>query len=136
MAHPSTHLIIEDSLQQVADTAGDPTARVYKRLFALRPDFEEMFIMDVDGGVRGNMLTTCLDCIMGIAEGKDTPRFLLEAAELHHDGYGVSAEDIRLMFAVIRDEFREILGARWTAEMERGWAVVLGELAGINVFVR
>ena len=123
---------IEDTLQRLADTVGDPQPLVYARLFALRPDFEPMFDLDSDGGVRAAMLETCFDCILGQAAGSPSPRFHLEAARLQHDGYGLTAEDIDLIFAAIRDVCHDTLGEDWTEERDAAWTSLLDELAGLT----
>jgi len=110
--------IILDTLEHVAEREGDPYEKIYARLFETHPDFEELFVMDTDGGVRANMLTSSLTCMIGIAEGEDTARNLLAAAHVHHDGYGLQDKDIDVMFETMRDVFREILSDNWTDETE------------------
>lgn len=124
--------LIVHSLECVVAQVGDPNDRVYARLFSKHPEFEDLFCMDVDGAVRANMLITSIDCLLGVAEGRETPRLLLEAARVHHDGYGVEAKDINVMFEVIRDEFCDIVGPKWTTDMEAAWASLLDELSDIE----
>jgi len=124
--------LIEASLERVVEIAGDPKDRVYARLFKQRPDFEELFCMDVDGSVRANMFATSINCLLGVADGSDTPRLLLEAARMDHDGYGLDSSDIDLMFSVMRDEFRHLLGSEWTQETEAAWSSLLQELEEIG----
>jgi hypothetical protein len=81
--------IITSTLETVAERCGDPKERVFKRLYELDPKFEPLFVMDTDGGVRGSMLETSLNCMIGVAQGESqTPRLLIEAARMIHDGYG------------------------------------------------
>lgn len=124
--------LIDDTLQRLADTVGDPQPLVYARLFALRPDFEPMFDLDSDGGVRAAMLETCFDCILGQAAGSPSPRFHLEAARLQHDGYGLTAVDLILIFAAIRDVCRDTLGYDWTEKRDAAWTSLLDELARLT----
>jgi len=124
--------IIMDTLERVAEREGDPNQKIYDRLFAIHPEFEELFVMDKDGGVRANMLTSSLNCIIGVAEDDDTPRNLLAAARIHHDGYCLEDKDIDVMFEIMRDVFRDILGDSWTVQTEAAWDWVLGELARIG----
>ncbi|WP_018148109.1 globin [Henriciella marina] len=124
--------LIEDTLQRLADTVGDPQPLIYARLFALRPAFEAMFDLDSDGGVRAAMLETCFDCILGQAAGSPSPRFHLEAARLQHDGYGLTAEDLDLIFSVIRDVCRDTLGDDWTEKRDAAWTSLLDELARLT----
>lgn len=120
-----------DTLERVATREGDPHDRIYARLFEVHPEFLDLFVMDTDGGVRASMLTSSIDCLIGIAEGKDTPRLLLEAARVHHDSYGLASKDIDVMFEIMRDVFRDILGDDWSAQMETAWTDILLELADI-----
>ena len=116
------------TLTQVAERHGDPTVKVYARLFELHPEFERLFALDRDGGVRASMLQTCIECIIGTAEQKDTARYVIEAARLHHAGYGVPEEQLDLMFVAMRDVFRGIIGADWTPAMETEWTALLAAL--------
>ena len=124
--------LIEDTLQRLADTVGDPQPLIYARLFTLRPDFEPLFELDRDGGVRAYMLETCFDCILGQAAGSRSPRFHLEAAQLQHDGYGLTAADLDLIFAAIRDVCRDTLGGDWNEKRDAAWASLLDELSGLT----
>jgi hypothetical protein len=120
------------TLDTVATRLGDPKDEIYARLFAQRPDFEELFIMDTDGGVRGSMLSTSLNCVLGVAAGSETPGLLLEAARMIHDGYGLSDGDIDLMFRIIRDVCRDTVGEDWTAELDQHWTTLLDTLSQIG----
>ncbi|MCI4644516.1 MAG: globin [Hyphomonadaceae bacterium] len=125
--------IIHATLEQVAARVGDPTGRVYARLFELYPEFEDLFVMDVDGGVRGSMLQTSLECVIGVAEGEsEAAHIVLGAARVDHDGYGLSEDQVDLLFVAMRDTFRDILGETWTPETETVWAGLLEELARIG----
>ena len=125
--------IIQATLEQVAERVGDPTERVYAQLFERNPEFEGLFVMDVDGGVRGSMLQTSLECLLGVAEGdSDAARIVLGAARVDHDGYGLSEDQVDLLFVAMRDTFRDVLGQDWTAEMETEWAGLLAKLAQIG----
>ena len=121
--------IIYDTLEKVSGRVGDPKELIYARLFAAHPEFEELFILDVDGGVRGSMLESCYNCITGAAEKSDLPRFHLEAARMIHDGYGLEESQIDAMFDTIRDTFREVLADDWSPAMETAWSAILADLA-------
>lgn len=124
--------IISETLDRVAEKAGDPSEQVYARLFQLNPDYEAMFVMDTDGGVRGSMLATSIDCLIGLAEGQDTPRLLLEASRMIHEGYGLADEELDNMFIAMRDTFRAILDNAWTPAMEAQWIDLLAKAAQIR----
>jgi len=124
--------LILSTLETVAESVGDPNDKIYAKLFADHPEFLDLFVMDKDGGVRANMLTTSFDCIIGIAEGSSTPRLLLEAAHIEHDGYGLSSGDIDLLFIAMRDVVRETLADDWTTEIDAAWTSILEDLAEIG----
>jgi hemoglobin-like flavoprotein len=121
--------VIFETLEKVSDRVGDPKERIYARLFTTHPEFEELFVLDVDGGVRGSMLESCFNCITGAAEQSDLPRFHLEAARMIHDGYGIDEGQIDAMFDAIRDTFRDVLAGDWTPAMETEWSAILADLA-------
>tara|TARA_R110002051_G_scaffold166091_1_gene237050 strand:- start:97 stop:498 length:402 start_codon:yes stop_codon:yes gene_type:complete len=125
--------IITDTLEQVAKRCGDPKERVFKRLYELDPKFEPLFVMDTDGGVRGSMLETSLNCMIGVAQGESqTPRLLIEAARMIHDGYGLTEDEVDFMFVAMRDVFRDVMAGDWTPEVDSEWTKLLAELATIR----
>ena len=124
--------IVIDTFEKVAARAGDPHDLIYARLFERHPHFEDLFAMDTDGGIRANMLTTSLNCLLGVAEGSETPRLELEAARLHHEGYGLGSGDIDEMFEIIRDVFRDVLADDWTPAAETSWSAVLEKISRIG----
>lgn len=125
--------LIAATLDHAGAETGAITGRIYARLFELHPEFEVMFEMDTDGGVRRSMLTSSVNCILGVARNEArTAHYLIEAARMIHDGYGIRDEEVDLMFVAIRDVVRAAHGAGWTPEMERAWTDLLEELARIG----
>ena len=125
--------IITSTLETVATRCGDPSAAIFARLYAMDAKFKPLFVMDTDGGVRGSMLQTSLNCMIGVAEGEsETPRLLIEAARMIHDGYGLTPAEVDLMFVAMRDVFREIMADDWTGQVDKEWAALLDELAAIG----
>ena len=119
--------VILDSLEQAAGQ-DDPAERIFRRLFAMRPEFEAMFVLDGDGGVRGSMVQTCFESIIDHVSGGQTGRRMIAAERSHHAAYGVPDARFNDLFVAIRDELREGLGGAWTTAMEREWGMLLGEL--------
>ena len=128
---PDADLIL-DTLERAGERCEDPSALVYRRLFEMHPELEALFVMDRDGGVRGQMLQTCLNCILGLVENSETPRFLISAGRMHHDGYGVPEDQFDAMFVAMRDTFRDLVGPDWTPAADAAWDRLLGEIAGIE----
>jgi hypothetical protein len=124
--------LILDTLERAGERCADPAPLIYRRLFELRPEFESLFVMDTDGGVRGSMLTTCFNAILGLVEDSPTQRVIISSSRFAHDGYGVAAADFDLMFVAIRDTFRDLLGADWTGDSEAAWNNLLTEIATIG----
>jgi len=124
--------LILDTLERASERCADPAPLIYRRLFELRPEFESLFVMDTDGGVRGSMLTTCFNAILGLIEESDTQRVIISSSRFAHDGYGVAQQDFDLMFVAIRDTFRDLLGADWTVDTEAAWNILLTEIATIG----
>lgn len=123
--------IIHATFERVLEKCGDPAPLIYDRLFALRPDFRSLFDMDTDGGVRGSMLATCFEAILGLVEGAETQRVIISAARFSHGGYGVLDAEFDLMFTAIRDVFRDLLGADWSPSEEAEWGKLLNKIAAI-----
>ncbi len=124
--------VILGTLERVGEICGDPVDLVYEKLFQARPDYEPLFALDTDGGVRGNMLTTSINCILSMVEGGEMTALRIEAAHVHHDGFGLGYDDLDLMFEVMRDAFREILDGEWTDRHAEAWTGMLARLAAIR----
>jgi hemoglobin-like flavoprotein len=124
--------LILDTLERASERCADPAPLIYRRLFELRPEFESLFVMDTDGGVRGSMLTTCFNAILGLVEESDTQRVIISSSRFAHDGYGVAQRDFDLMFIAIRETFRDLLGAEWTPETDAAWTHLLAAIAAID----
>lgn len=120
-----------DSLEKLAELDLDPAERVYARLFAEHPETRALFVRDVDGAVRGNMLAQALEALLDLAEARRFGRGLIATERVSHEGLEVPPELFARFFELIRDACRELLGPAWTDEMEQGWAAMLEETAAI-----
>jgi hemoglobin-like flavoprotein len=114
--------LIEHSLELVAARVGDPAPLVYARLFAEMPELEALFVRDVTGIVRGNMLTTTLECLVDFAGARAYAHHFVGSERVNHGGLGVPAEMFDRFYATVIATFREVLGADWTAEMDGAWS--------------
>lgn len=124
--------LILDTLERAGEACADPAPLVYRRLFEMKPEYESLFVMDTDGGVRGSMLETCFNAILGVLENDPTQRVMISSARFSHGGYGVSETDLDLMFQAIRDTFRDLLGPDWTPAHDKAWTELLSGIAAIN----
>lgn len=123
---------IAKSLELAGDCCGDPTRAVYKRLTAVQPDFEALFILDSDFSVRGEMLSRVFEMVLDVANDGELVEPLLQAEFYNHCGYGVPPEQFLLMFDVVRDEVEQALGSLWTSEMDHAWEQVLARLRALH----
>ncbi len=115
---------ITRSLELVAER-GDPAPLVYARLFAAHPAMEKLFVRDVDGGVRGNMLAEALSAIMDFIDGDAYGGNLFRIEIVNHENLGVPREVFPAFFAAMRGAFAEIAGADWTPEIDAAWRELL-----------
>ncbi|MGV8996996.1 MAG: globin [Parvibaculaceae bacterium] len=121
--------LVIQTLELVAERVGDPTSLVYAQLFKTQPEMEAMFINDKDGSVRGHMLSEALDGIMDFVGARNYADNLIRAEIINHENLGVPPDVFATFFTVIRDAFRQALGAEWTKEMETTWNVLLSEIS-------
>jgi hemoglobin-like flavoprotein len=123
--------LILETLERAGEACADPTPLVYRRLFAQRPEFEALFVMDSDGGVRGSMLQTCFNAILGLEDEGPVQRVIISSSRFSHTAYGLAESDLDLMFGAIRDTVRELNGAHWSPEAAAAWDARLAEIAAI-----
>jgi len=115
------------SLELVAARDGDPTSSVYDRLFAQQPEIATLFVGDISGQARGQMLAMALETLSDLADGKAWAANMIRAERVNHDQLGVPDPVFATFFAVVHQTFRELGGEAWTAEMEAAWTAVLAK---------
>ncbi len=126
---PVTGDNIQKSLELVVEKHGDPTDRVYETLFKVHPEFEDLFIMDVDGGVRGSMLQHTFECIDDYLSDQNFVDNFIATTRGHHVEYGVPDGSFDKFFTVVRDTFVDILGSQWTEGMHTDWQQMIDDFA-------
>ncbi len=114
--------LIEHSLALVAERVGDPAPLVYARLFAEFPALEALFLRDVTGTVRGNMLATTLECLVDFAGPRAYATHFVGSERVNHGGLGVPPEMFDRFYATVIETFRAALGPDWTPEIDAAWA--------------
>ncbi|HEY3951428.1 globin [Phenylobacterium sp.] len=122
--------IIAQSLEIVAERAGDPAPQVYARLFAAYPEMEAMFVRDTTGAVRGEMLAMAFQCLLDL-DGAYAAN-MIAAERVNHDAFGVPHEVFGRFFPLLAQTCRELLGEAWTAEMDAAWRAALGRIAELT----
>lgn len=123
--------LIENSIERVAEIAGDPAAQVYARLFAEQPEMREMFVLDRDGAVRGHMLAEALNCVLDILGPRSYAPVLIQSELTNHSNLGVPPAVFATFFRVVKETFAEILGSEWNAETEAAWETLLREIDAV-----
>lgn len=124
------HALIVWSLERLGELGVDPTAGIYRRLFARHPEVETLFVLDRDGAVRGNMLAKALEALVDLAGPRAFGAHFLRAEAINHDGIGVSREIYAAFFDCIVDVMRESLDDAWNDELEAAWSEVIAEVRG------
>jgi hemoglobin-like flavoprotein len=116
---------LAQSLELIVARHGDPVDAIYRRLFAVRPEVERLFVMDRQGLARGNMLAVFFDAVMDVERGGSYGLNLLAAERTTHDALGVDRQAYAAFFGVVRDTVRELSGDGWTPAMEAAWTRIL-----------
>ena len=122
--------LILDMLEHVANRHGDPTAQIYDNLFAAHPETQDMFVLDIDFGVRRNMMQNTLEIIVDYCTaGEDEAGFALrlEGNRLNHLGYGVETDMFLKFFAIVAATLQNLVGDYWTAEHAKAWDKMLAD---------
>jgi hemoglobin-like flavoprotein len=120
--------LIENSIERVAEIAGDPADLVYARLFAEQPEMREMFVLDRDGSVRGHMLAEALNCVFDLAGARTYAPVLIQSELTNHSNLGVPPAVFATFFRTVKETFAEILGEEWSAEMDAAWDALLRDV--------
>jgi hemoglobin-like flavoprotein len=118
------------SLELVAER-GDPAALVYARLFAQYPQMEALFVRDVNGAVRGNMLAEVITALLDFVDADNYGGNLMRAEIVNHEHLGVPPRHFGAFFTILRDVFADILGADWSPDIDAAWAELLLRIDGL-----
>jgi hemoglobin-like flavoprotein len=125
--------LIAGTLERIGDMDINPTADVYRRLFAKHPELETLFVLDRDGAVRGNMLAKALEALIDLAGPRAFGPHFIRAEATNHDGIGVSGEIYAAFFDCILDAVRDALADAWSDELEVAWGAVIAEARAISI---
>ena len=111
--------LITGSFERVAELCPDPAPRVYARLFRDHPEMEALFVRDVDGGVRGEMLTRVFEAILDFIDRGHFAATLIQCEVVTHEGYGVPPDVFGVFFNTVAETFEEILGPAWSLALDQ-----------------
>jgi hemoglobin-like flavoprotein len=122
--------IVGGTLDRVAERVGDPVPLVFAHLFRETPELEALFIRDTDGLVRGQMFQVTIESLLDFLGDRSYGANLIQIERVNRVGLGVEPEVFDRFYFTVMAAFREVLGADWTAEMDRVWTRVVRELTG------
>lgn len=109
------------SLEAVAAQCEDVVPPVYAALFQRFPEFEALFSLDLDMGVRGHMLNEALSMAEGLLQNDPVAHSFVSAERMNHSGYGIEGDAFESFYIVLADVFRALAGDSWTADMTQAW---------------
>ena len=113
------------SLEAVAERCEDVVPPVYQALFQRFPEFEKLFVLDVDQGARGHMLNEALSMAEGLLQDDPVAVSFVSAERMNHEGYGIDDDVFEGFFSVMGDVFRSLAGDSWSSDMSAAWSEVL-----------
>jgi hemoglobin-like flavoprotein len=119
--------IVAESLELLAERAGDPCEAVYGRLFGAYPEMEALFVRDSKGAVRGEMLAVAFQCLLDL-DGPYAAN-LIACERVNHEGLGVPPEVFGRFFPLLAETCRDLLGEARTARTEAAWRDALARVA-------
>lgn len=128
MTTPHHAALIEASLELAAERCGDPTALVYRRLFAAEPALEPYFWRDTTGTIKGEMLSKVFEAILDFVGPRTYAHQLITTELVNHEGFDVPREVFATFFGIVGETVAEIAGADWTDQMAEAWAAMLAEI--------
>jgi hemoglobin-like flavoprotein len=120
--------LIETSLEIAAERCEDLTPGVYRRLFAVHPEMESLFIRDSNNLVKGEMLARVIEAILDFAGERHYAATLIQCEVITHAGYDVPPEVFRIFFGTVAAELRDVLGKDWTPSIDEAWGRLLEQL--------
>lgn len=112
------------SLEAVAERCEDVVPPVYEALFMRFPDFEKLFVLDIDFGARGHMLNEALTMAEGLLQDDPVAISFVSAERMNHEGYGIDDAVFEGFYEVMSDVFQSLAGKSWTEEMSAAWRAV------------
>lgn len=121
------------SLETVAERCEDVVPPVYAALFERFPEFEELFVLDVDQGARGHMLNEALSMAEGLLQDDPVAISFVSAERMNHEGYGIGDDVFEGFFQVMADVFQSISGTAWSSEMSAAWNAVREKAAAAKL---
>ncbi|MFT7244159.1 MAG: hemoglobin-like flavoprotein [Candidatus Azotimanducaceae bacterium] len=121
-----TDLVIQ-SLEMVAETAGDITPAVYQRYFESCPGSEAL-MSHIDELVQGKMMVEVYRLVM-LEDFSDEAAYLKFEVDNHALAYSVEPHMYGNLLNALMDTVAELLGDQWDHKMAEAWGNRLDELS-------
>lgn len=119
--------LIMQSLERMAEKAGDFTPDVYENYFQACEESREL-MSHVDPRVKGKMLEEVVVLLTGT--DPDADRNYLKFEVNTHRGYGVTPYMYRNLLDSVSKTVRDTLDDEWTGEIEAAWRRQIDWLLG------
>ena len=124
--------LIEQSLTHYAEQHGDPYEAAFQKLYAANADYEALFFLDTDEGLRRNMMRTTLEIIATYIDDAYAAENLVTGARLVHLTYEIN-DDFDLFFQITRDLIAEGCADVWTDSHASAWNTMLKDFEKARV---
>ena len=124
--------LITETLAHYAEQHGDPYDAAYAKLYAAHDDYEGLFLLDSDEGLRRNMMRTTLEIIAAYADDKQAAANRVTGARMSHIPYGIE-DDFGLFFEITRDVIATGCKAIWTDAHAAAWAAMLADFEAARI---
>lgn len=124
--------LIGETLTHYASRCGDPYAAAFQKLYAAHPDYEALFFLDTDEGLRRNMMQTTLEMITTYIDNPYAAANLVIGARLVHLTYEIT-DDFDLFFQITRDVIAEGCADIWSDAHTKAWDAMLADFEKARV---
>ncbi|CAI8233213.1 MAG: Uncharacterised protein [Alphaproteobacteria bacterium] len=124
--------LIEQTLAHYAEHHGDPYDAAFQKLYAADPNYQALFFLDTDEGLRRNMMRTTLEIITTYIDNAYAAENLVIGARLIHLTYEVT-DDFDLFFQITRDVIAEGCADIWSDAHATAWNAMLADFEKARV---
>ena len=124
--------LIAETLELYAEHCGDPYDAAFAKLYAARADYEGLFFLDTDEGLRRNMMQTTSEIITTHCDNPRSAENLVIGTRLVHLTYEIS-DDFDLFFTITRDVMADGLGDAFTPSHAAAWDTMLQDFEKARV---
>ena len=125
-------VLISETLELYAERCGDPYDAAFAKLYAANADYEGLFFLDTDEGLRRNMMQTTLEIIATYCDNPRSAENLVIGTRLVHLTYEIG-DDFDLFFTIIRDVMADGLGDRFSPAHAAAWDTMLKDFGSARL---